>query len=166
VQKISAGTLKKIAKRLGFQLKRPNTGRLDTVSAGGATNLPHRVHQLLVADPQGFFARRWNGDTEGLQDRSRSALVWSIACNLIWAYVPTNEIEAAIRHWCQLHGYEKGRRDDWIQTTIDGAYDRIFHDKVARKTLGPATRAWCGASGPVARAFLKQVTRKLSKGGR
>ena len=122
------------------------------------------MQQLLIADPQGFFARRWNGDTEGLQDRSRSALVWSIVCNLIWSYVPTDEIEAAIRHWCQLHGYEKGQRDDWIRLTIEGAYDRIFHDKVARKTLRPGVGAWRGASGAVVREYLKQINRKRSKG--
>ncbi|MBI3464901.1 MAG: AAA family ATPase [Planctomycetes bacterium] len=78
--------------------------------------------QKLVTEPGTMLVRRWSGDGEGLADGSRSAICCSIASGLVRKFVPTEEIAAALRHWCRQHNYDKGERDDWIKLTIDKAY--------------------------------------------
>lgn len=86
----------------------------------------------LTSKAHTLLGRRWLGDMDGLKDRSRSALVQSIACELVRQYVPTPEIESAIRAWCDHHGYDKGGRDDWIQSTVDRAYEFLSEKTVER----------------------------------
>lgn len=88
--------------------------------------LPARVHEKLKK-PHTLLSRRWFGDTFGMNDPSKSALVQAIACELVRAYVPTAEICAALRVWCKSFGYEKGEREDWIERTTSKAYDFVFH---------------------------------------
>src|SRR5260370_41013878 len=75
-------------------------------------NLPDRVRQVLQVDER--LAARWHGETEGLNDKSRSSVVMSLACILVRRYVPTAEIEAALRSWCAARKYDKGNRQEWI----------------------------------------------------
>jgi hypothetical protein len=164
VVKTTTKMLKHASHRLSFELTRPAPGLRASKTGAERTSdpgkLPHSVFQLLLAEPKGFFARRWNGDTAGLTDRSRSALVWSIACNLIRCYVPTDDVEAAIRHWCAVNGYEKGERDDWITTTIEGAYKWMFNSAMTWRRLHPSGGLLAKASGPIAREFRKQINKK------
>lgn len=81
-----------------------------------------------------LLGRRWLGDMDGLNDKSRSALVLSIACELVRNYVPTPEIEAAVRVWCDRHGYDKGGRDDWVSSTVERAYHFLSEKKVERSS--------------------------------
>jgi hypothetical protein len=121
VTPISARRLKRAAADIGIELtpspakKKPATCTLPRV------DLPGRVKRLLRHDDR--LAARWRGETQGLKDTSRSAVVMSIACMLIRRCVPTAEIDAAVRHWCGERGYPKGAREDWIAGVIDGAYD-------------------------------------------
>lgn len=89
-----------------------------------ATGLTKRVDRL-VSRSHTLLGRRWAGDMEGLKDQSRSALALSIACELVRLYVPTLEIEQAIRSWCKANAYDKGERDDWVEATVTKAYDFI-----------------------------------------
>lgn len=121
VRKTSAAELRELAAKLG----EPIGAAGPKPGASGSTNsaepgLSPRVQSLL--SKQGKLCRRWNGDTTGLTDKSRSGVVESIASKLVAAYIPTAEIEAAIRYWCQKNGYEKGLRDDWINRTVGHAY--------------------------------------------
>ena len=59
-----------------------------------AGELPLRVKRLLEHDER--LAARWGGETDGLADTSRSAVVMSFTCMLVLRYVPTPEIHAAI----------------------------------------------------------------------
>ena len=76
----------------------------------------------LLSDRESTFARRWRGDGSGLADESRSSVAFSLVCTLIRRYVATADIEATLRCWCKARNYQKGERDDWIATTISGAY--------------------------------------------
>ena len=50
--------------------------------------------------------------------------------------MPTDEIESTISKWCELNGYEKGEREDWISVTVEKAYDFIIsrQEKKSRET--------------------------------
>lgn len=96
-----------------------------------STGLTKRVDRL-VSRSHTLLGRRWAGDMEGLKDKSRSALALSIACELVRLYVPTLEIEQAIRVWCEQQAYEKGDRDDWVETTVTKAYDFITSRQTER----------------------------------
>lgn len=95
--------------------------------------LPARV-QSRIDNRNSLFSRRWHGDMDGMQDQSRSALAQSICCELVRTYVPTPEIEQALRVWCEEHGYEKGKRDDWIQSTVRKAYDFVLRRTEQKST--------------------------------
>jgi replicative DNA helicase len=88
------------------------------------SGLTPRVDRL-VSRSHTLLGRRWAGDMEGLKDKSRSALALSIACELVRLYVPTLEIEQAIRVWCDTNSYDKGEREDWVETTVSKAYEFI-----------------------------------------
>lgn len=118
-------------------------------STGGVTRRVVR----LIAPPHTLLGRRWRGDLEGLNDPSRSACAQSIACELVRQYVPTAEVESALRVWCSLNGYEKGARDDWIESTALKAYDFLSHKKVERVTTWTIRDA--------AREYVDEVRRGL-----
>ena len=135
IRPVSEATLRTVAWEMGCSELRSQTASSDSDDEGG---LSHRVRKRLE-NPSSLLSRRWFGDTSGLHDASRSALVQSIACELVRTYVPTPEIERAIRHWCDRFGYEKGQRDGWVRDTVRKAYDfvltRIEAKSVDVKTL-------------------------------
>lgn len=101
----------------GTMPKSPEAGVVQSGLSGRVDRLVSREHSLL--------GRRWRGDMEGLRDASRSALCQSIACELVRQYVPTPEVEQAIKVWCDREGYAKGERDEWIGSTVAKAYDFV-----------------------------------------
>jgi hypothetical protein len=112
--------LKSVASKLGVRLTPPTRQVTTTTPKRATLTLSARVKELLERDER--LAARWGGDTGGLNDTSRSAVVMSLACMLVRRYVPTPEVEAAIRHWCSEQRYDKGDREDWVQRTLDKAY--------------------------------------------
>lgn len=113
-------------------------GDLREALAGKRVNgTPQRIKSLL-SDPHSVFARRWRGDGIGLGDPSRSGLAASICCELIRLYLPTAEIEAALRQWCKEQSYDKGLRQDWIARTVQTAYEHVA-GKVSAKPLAVKT---------------------------
>ena len=112
---LTLGTL--IFQLTGRSARRPEAGIAESGLTRRVERLVSREHSLL--------GRRWRGDMEGLKDPSRSALCQSIACELVRLYVPTPEVEAALKQWCQQAGYEKGEREDWIGSTVGKAYEFV-----------------------------------------
>jgi replicative DNA helicase len=85
--------------------------------------LTRRIRQVLAS---GLARQRWDGDATGLGDPSRSAIAQSLACLLVRAYIPTSEIESAIRTWTERSGAtDKASRDSWVQQTVAKAYDFV-----------------------------------------
>lgn len=126
IKTVSADELTTIVFRLTGSAPRQNAQEADT------RGLSRRVASL-VDRPNTLLGRRWEGDMQGLNDKSRSALVLSIACELVRNYVPTAEIEAAVRVWCAKEGYDKGERDDWVSGTVARAYE-FLSQKTAERT--------------------------------
>jgi len=121
-EKVEPETALTIAKIKPLDL--PVKETVSPVESPKSTNgLSTRVQQL-IAEP-GLLSRRWSGDTDGLNDRSKSAIGFSIANLLVRRYVPTDEIKAAVRAWCAANGCDKGERQDWIDLTITKAYETI-----------------------------------------
>jgi KaiC/GvpD/RAD55 family RecA-like ATPase len=96
----------------------------EPVQGTAANGLSRRVNTLVTREGT-LLAKRWKGDCGGMHDDSRSALVQSIANELVRQYVPTHEIAAAIKHWCAGEGYAKGDRDDFITRTVESAYQYV-----------------------------------------
>jgi len=96
-----------------------------------------------------------------MADTSRSAVVMSIACKLVFRYVPTPEIEAAIRFWCGSNGYDKGRREDWIRGVIERAYEFAGKD-LDRKRQHRTAQLPSGTPIQIRRSFARAVARKTS----
>lgn len=87
--------------------------------------LPSRVHKAIS---RGLCKNRWDGDTGGLTDRSRSGVAFSFVAHLIRSFVPTAEIEIGLRAWCERHDVlEKGARPNWVRQTVNKAYDMVWH---------------------------------------
>ncbi len=126
VKPTSAPKLKRIAARLGAELSPAPAPIAEACEGNAKTRMPPRVKQLLAEEPGSTLARRWGDDTSGLNDTSRSALVFAIACCLIRRYLPTAEIQAALRRWCEARSYDKGSRADWLPHQIAAAYDFVF----------------------------------------
>lgn len=126
----SAAELKQIAFSLGGALQQAHQA---VIQEGPDAGLPARVASRLQRK-NSLLARRWAGDTQGLKDESRSSLVLSIACELVRQYVPTAEIETAVRYWCEEHDYDKGRRPDWIVRTVGKAYEFTLSRMEERST--------------------------------
>lgn len=141
VSRTEATALRLIAWELGFGELRPATSA-TIESEGTITGLSGRVRTRL-SKSHSLLARRWFGDTSGLQDPSRSALVLSIACELVRTYVPTPEIESAIRYWCDQFGYEKGEREGWVQDTVRKAYDFVLTRVEAKSASGTTVKQAC-----------------------
>lgn len=120
VKKIDLVELRFVAFENGITLPADDEDAQPEVQAS-TTTLSPRVKQLVTA-PGSLLARRWAGDTEGLTDKSRSAVVQSIACELVRLYVPPRDVEAALRHWCEEKGYQKEAQAGWIDRTIASAY--------------------------------------------
>lgn len=126
-RKTEAATLRMLIYQLtGKSPAKPEKGVADS-------GLSARVDRL-VSRPNTLLNRRWHGDMSDLNDRSRSALVLSIATELVRLYVPTPEVEHAIQLWCEQNDYSKGEREDWIATTVGKAYEFIGDREGERKS--------------------------------
>lgn len=100
------------------------------------SDVSKRVRKLLVENPSSLLAARWRGEVSGLSDASNSGLLCSIATELVRSYVPTNEIEQAIRYWGELHGYDKCKRDDFIERTLSKAYSMVVNRAEQKSIVG------------------------------
>ena len=136
VKKLTEDDLQRVAAQLGVSLeknkvkqnsKSEKTSRRD--AAGGG--VPPSVARLLL-DQTSYLALRWNGDRDGLADNSTSALVASIACQLVLRHVNRADIEQTIQAWCKQHGYTKGKRSEWIDGVIDSAFQFVAKKTAAR----------------------------------
>lgn len=125
VTKTDDSALRLMAHELGFFEQMKPEASVQHVEGETQSGLPGRVLARL-SRPHSLLARRWFGDTSGMGDPSRSALVQAISCELVRTYVPTLEIEQAIRYWCERFGYEKGQRAEWVRTTVAKAYDYVL----------------------------------------
>lgn len=134
VAKTDDAALRLMAHELGFYEQMKPEASVQYVSGETQNGLPGRVLARLSRQ-HSLLARRWFGDTTGMQDPSRSSLVQSIACELVRTYVPTLEVEQALRYWCDRFGYEKGLRTDWIRVTTAKAYDFVLsrHEEKSRE---------------------------------
>jgi hypothetical protein len=125
-------------------LPQPDPPRLTTVANG----LPESV---VTALREPSVAARWDGDSSGLADRSRSAVAYSLVIGLIRAMVPAWDIDAALRVWGERIGYDKTARQSWRNYTIKRAYDwlRDGGGKAPAPADGPRVVRACDV--PVAR---------------
>lgn len=97
-------------------------GRTDCADAAAEdTGISVRVKHLL--EQPGLFQKRWACDGSGLRDPSRSGIAMSIATILVRSYVPTEEIRESLITWGNGCGFEKVQRDDWLDRTIEKAYE-------------------------------------------
>jgi len=156
--------LKQVTAKIGIDLdaepQKPAPAKSDTLPAG---ELPARVKKLLENDDR--LAARWAGNTEGLADTSRSSVVMSLACLLVYRYVPTPEIEAAIRYWCAQQHYQKGGREDWIRGVIERAYDFVGDD-LYRKRRHRTAQLPRGTPDVIRKSFAREVARKAANKNR
>lgn len=81
--------------------------------------LPKSVADLIESEE--LLQRRWAGDVAGMGDQSKSAVVMAIAVELVRRYVPTPEIIAALKFWCDKEQYEKADAR-WLELTAAKAY--------------------------------------------
>lgn len=132
VKQTNATELRMVAFQLGLGDLR------ETVETSSEGNRVSSRVNALVNNRHSLVAKRWRGEMEGLSDNSRSALCQSIACELVRLYVPTTEIEQAIRHWCEENGYEKGERDDWVCRTVAKAYEFVI-SRQEKKSIETST---------------------------
>lgn len=155
-KRTSAAELKELAYSLGCPLNEPFWAKpQDGKAPYTETGLPPRVADRLNKK-QSLLARRWNGDMSDLRDASRSALVQSIACELVRQYVPTPEVEAAIRYWCVENSYEgKGNRPDWIERTVGKAYEFVLQRIESNSANATDLKAAC-------LAFIDQLEKGTS----
>jgi archaellum biogenesis ATPase FlaH len=124
-RRTSAAELKELAARYGVTLRPGPPPVTAGQSADVLGGLPPRVKARLERYPDGLLARRWRGDQEGMKDKTTSALVLSIACELVRQFVPTPEITAALRHWCEEHKYEKGADERALGRCVGRAYEYV-----------------------------------------
>jgi hypothetical protein len=137
VHRISEEELQAAAQHLAINLDPANESQYETPANRAAVSispegLTRYVRQLLAREGI-TLARRWEGETDGLRDPSRSGLAMAICCCLVWAFVPTEDIIAALRHWCEENHYEKGQRDEWIFLTVEKAYEYVHNNNLHRK---------------------------------
>lgn len=100
---------------------------VDTVGAYETTGLPSRVLALMESAEGELLLKRWMGDVSGMSgQRSRSDICFALCTEMIRNYVPTPEVEAALRYWCAQNSYEKGlTRPQWIADTVRYAYSNL-----------------------------------------
>ena len=134
IARVSRVDLCELAARGGAVLRADPT--IEPPPASATDSLPQRV---IDAISYGVCRARWLGDAAGLHDPSKSGIAMSFACSLIKSYVPTPEIEIALRVWCDRHGaHEKGQREDWIRRTVANAYDFVI-DRASRVSGNEST---------------------------
>tara|TARA_R100001594_G_scaffold17292_2_gene35384 strand:+ start:1019 stop:2749 length:1731 start_codon:yes stop_codon:yes gene_type:complete len=109
--------LVEIAAKLGKSLPTESPAAMP-----GDTYVSPRVQEILQW-PNSLLERRWNGDTEGLNDTSRSTVCFCLARELVYQRVSSDDIKAAMRFWMKENDYEKSER--WISLTLKKAYDIV-----------------------------------------
>jgi hypothetical protein len=133
ITRTSGAELKTLGLQLAMDMRPdPVIGDGRPHAKDGSYVLPERI-QALLSDKNSMLAKRWSGDVTGLKDTSRSGIVHSICALLIQRYVPSWDIEAAARVWCDEHDYEKGERRDWIPRGIENAYNFVASRSNAAK---------------------------------
>lgn len=138
VRNISGEDLKLAAFGAGFGTLEPPSKSLTVQGAEGA--LPLRVAKLLKNDGT-LLRRRWDGDTRGMSDASRSGLAMSICCELVRGYVPTPEIATSLRAWLKRVDPEgKYNRDSWVNGTVAKAYDFVTQKTETKSSVVTTTR--------------------------
>ena len=95
-----------------------------------------RVADIINRNPGSLLAKRWMSQTHGMGDKSRSAIAQAICVELVRNYVPTAEIEQALKYWCQQNAYEKGDRDLWVRATVDRSYDMAVGRQEKQSLIG------------------------------
>lgn len=144
VTKTNGPELQAIALEMGHGLQKPTPLRPPPPVTDGSPTLPPRVAHRLSRKGS-LLERRWHGDMTGLKDQSRSALVLSIATDLVRNFVLTDEIETALRVWCAENDYEKGQRPDWIRGTVSKAYEAMFSRMEERSSTATTMELACNA---------------------
>ncbi len=132
VRRCCGADLKSLAFDLGVGELKPGESRpavavtplADAANTDADDELPARVAARLKRG-NSLLARRWSGDRSGLKDTSTSALVMSIACELVRQYVPTAEVAASVRYWCLANDYEKGATDRAVSRAVSAAYEYL-----------------------------------------
>jgi replicative DNA helicase len=119
IQRVSGSDLQYIAWQAGMGQLRPGPAPASGSPDGG---LSPRV-KALVERSWTLLGRRWLNDARGMSDTSPSAVAMSLATLLVKSYVPTPEIEAAVREWCRVYAPDKAVRDSWVTATVAKAYD-------------------------------------------
>lgn len=119
IQRVSGADLQYIGWQAGMGQLRPGPAPASGNPDGG---LSPRV-KALVERSWTLLGRRWLNDARGMADTSPSAVAMSIASLLVKSYVPTPEIEAAVREWCRVYAPDKAVRDSWVTATVAKAYD-------------------------------------------
>lgn len=89
--------------------------------------------QRLISKP-GLLQRRWECDKGGMKDPSMSGLAMAIASCLVRSFVPTNEIQDALRIWGAANGVQKTERPEWVEMTVLKAYD-LAREPVREETI-------------------------------
>lgn len=106
------------------------------------TGLPSRVASLMETEKGELLLKRWMGDLAGMAgDRSNSGICLSLATEMVRNCIPTPEIEAALRYWCEMNAYDKGLRAGWIPATVRAAYSNLMEKKGQREVF---TSERCG----------------------
>lgn len=117
IKRISVDDLMRKAWWEGAETKQVTEGKYQV------EGLPLRVEKCLDVDS--LLMKRWMLDTSAMSgNQSKSELMFAVAQQLIRHHVPTPEVEAGIRYWCNLHGYEKGIRN--VSRTVCKAYQSII----------------------------------------
>jgi KaiC/GvpD/RAD55 family RecA-like ATPase len=101
---------------------------VDSVGAAyETTGMPSRVLALMDVPEGELLLKRWMGDVSGMSgQRSRSDVCFALCTEMIRNYVPTPEVEAALRYWCAQNAYEKGlTRPQWVADTVRYAYGNL-----------------------------------------
>jgi len=100
---------------------------VDSVGAYETTGMPSRVLSLMDTAEGELLLKRWMGDVSGMAgQRTRSDICFALCTEMIRNYVPTPEVEAALRYWCAQNSYEKGlTRPQWIADTVRYAYSNL-----------------------------------------
>tara|TARA_R110002051_G_scaffold1021_3_gene5168 strand:+ start:261 stop:2024 length:1764 start_codon:yes stop_codon:yes gene_type:complete len=108
--------LKVITSRLGIRLK-PLTVKQDKDDVHPA------IKKQMANRPTGLLSRRWEGDLEGLKDRSKSACALSLTVAMLDEYMHPDDIDQALVLWGEKHSYNKANREDFRQGCIARAYE-------------------------------------------
>ena len=100
---------------------------MSDVGAYETAGMPSRVLALMEVPEGELLLKRWMGDVSGMSgQRSRSDICFALCTEMIRNYVPTPEVEAALRYWCAQNAYEKGlTRPQWISDTVRYAYGNL-----------------------------------------